>query len=163
MFLPVLLLMGLHLIGVILNNDFISALIILHASALFGSLVAFLILYEKRLVGLEPEQKWLRFILMANIIGLFVALSMGYSWGPGWVRFSQESTVVVGDVKGDTKDEEVHGKIVLHLERYLLLQDGSGHLVAISTSRIKRIDSPPFPTPSPTPDPNSLNWGSPGE
>jgi hypothetical protein len=156
-FLPAPLLMGLRLIGVILNNDFISALICLHAFALLGLTVAFWILYQKRLVGLEPEQKWLRFILMTIIMGFFVALSMGYNWGPAWVRFSQESTVIVGDVKGDAKDQEVRGKIVLHLERYLLLQDESNHLVAISTSQIKRIDSPPFPTPSPTPDPNSIN------
>jgi hypothetical protein len=35
---------------------------------LLGLTMAFLILYQKRLVGLEPEQKWLRFVLMTNII-----------------------------------------------------------------------------------------------
>jgi hypothetical protein len=130
-------------------------------SIFFGDEI-FLILYEKRLVGLEPEQKALRFVLMTNIIALFVALSMGYNWGPRWVSLGRESTVIVSDAKGDTKDQEIHGKIRLHLERYLLLQDGSGNLVAISTSRIKWIDSPPpFPAPSPTPstepDPNSIN------
>jgi hypothetical protein len=157
---PLLLLPFLRLIGV-LNDDIAYGFVFLHLFFLLGSLVAFLILYEKRLVGLEPEQKGLRFVLMTIIMAFFLAFNMGYNWGPRWVRLSQESIVIVGDVKGDTKDQEVHGKIVLHLERYLLLQDGSNHLVGIPTSRIKRIDSPPFATPSPTSsptsDPNSIN------
>jgi hypothetical protein len=157
---PFLLLIVLRWIGV-LNDDIACGFVFLHAFFLLGSLVAFLILYEKRLVGLGlgPEQKGLRFVLMTIILAFFLAFNMGYNWSPRWVRLSQESTVIVGDVKGDTKDQEVHGKIVLHLERYLLLQDGSGHLVGIPTYRIKWIDSPPFPTPSPSPtsDPNSIN------
>ena len=159
--LPGLLLLGLSFFMVV-NNDLGWGLASLHFAALFGLSVAFLVVYQKRVVGLEPEQKGLRFVLMTNIIALFVALSMGYNWGPRWVRLSRASTVIVGDDKGVTKDQEIHGYIVLHLERYLILQDESDHLVAISTSQIKRIDSPPpspapSPASSPTPDSNSVN------
>jgi hypothetical protein len=163
--LPVLLVIVLTLIGVI-NNKSSSAPSamafwgpnVIHA-ALFGFFTAILIVTQMRL--LEPEQEGVRIVILVSIIALFVALTMGYSWTPQWIAVSKESTVIVGDVKGDAKDQEVHGKIVLHLERYLLLQNESGDLVAISTSRIKRIDSlPPFPapstTPSATPDPNSI-------
>jgi amino acid permease len=80
-FLPFLLLMVLRWIWVI-NDDIATALINVVFAALFGNVVAFLIVYEKRLVGLESEQKWLRIILMTNITALFVALSMGYYWAP---------------------------------------------------------------------------------
>jgi hypothetical protein len=163
---PVLLVIFLTLIGVVKNNSgsgqFAMAFWgpnVIHA-AWFGFFTAILIVTQMRL--LQPEQEGVRIVILVSIIALFVALTRGYSWTPQWIAVSKESTVIVGDNKGVTKDQEIHGKIVLHLERYLLLQDESGDLVAISTSQIKRIDSPPpfpvlSPTPSPTPDPNSIN------
>ena len=94
-----------------------------------------------RLGPLAPTRKAVRIVIYACTTSLFVAFSVGYSWTPQWIALSKESTVIVGDANGDMKEKEIHGKIVLHLERYLLLQDKSGDLVAISTSQIKRIDS----------------------
>jgi hypothetical protein len=100
--------------------------------------------YTTRIVWRRRPSKrkavWM--VIYAGAASLFIAFTSGYAWTPQWIALSKESTVTVGDAKGDMREEEVHGKIVLHLERYLLLQDKDGTLVAISTSQIKRIAKP---------------------
>jgi hypothetical protein len=156
--LPLPFLLVLHFLGVVVDNDFAGFVVTMHLVVLLGLSVAFLIVYEKRLVGLDAKEKGLRIVLVTNITALFIALYVGYSWPHQWAKFSKESTVLFGDSKSDTKDQVIRGKILLQLEKYLLLQDESDHFVAISTSQIKRIDiPPPSPTPSPTPDPDSVN------
>jgi hypothetical protein len=98
-----------------------------------------------RMGRLAPVQKPVRIVTYASITGFFVASTMGFNWVPQWITLTKESTVTVGDPKDITGEKELHGKLILHLDRYLLLQEKNGDLLGISASEVKRIDTPkPF-------------------